>query len=59
MPYVVALIQLEEGTRLVSNLVDIEPADVRIGLPVEVVFTRVDDEMTLPLFRPQNADGKS
>jgi uncharacterized OB-fold protein/acyl dehydratase len=51
-PYVVAVIALEEGTRLVSNVIDIDPADVQIGLPVEVRFVAVDDELTLPLFAP-------
>ena len=50
-PYVVALIQLEEGTRLVSNVIGIPPEDVRIGMPVEVTFERVDDDLILPLFR--------
>jgi len=50
-PYVVALVELDEGTRLVSNVVDIDPADVHVGLPVEVDFVAVDDELTLPQFR--------
>jgi len=53
IPYVVALIQLEEGTRLVSNVIGIPPEEVRIGLPVEVSFVRVDDDLTLPQFRPR------
>jgi len=52
-PYDVALIQLEEGVRLVSNVVGVAPDEVRIGMPVEVVFEKVDDELTLPLFRPR------
>jgi uncharacterized protein len=51
-PLAIGLIELEEGTRLVSNVVDIDPAEVHVGMPVEVVFTAVDDELTLPLFRP-------
>jgi uncharacterized OB-fold protein/acyl dehydratase len=50
--YVVALVDLEEGTRLVTNLVGVEPEAVRIGMAVELAVTRVDDELTLPLFRP-------
>jgi uncharacterized OB-fold protein len=50
--YVVALVELEEGVRLVTNLVDVAPADVRIGLPVAVRFTRFDDDLVLPLFAP-------
>jgi uncharacterized protein len=52
-PYGVALIELEEGVRLVSNVIGIDPHEVRIGLPVEVAFEAVDDELTLPLFRPR------
>jgi uncharacterized OB-fold protein len=51
-PYVVALIDLEEGTRLVSNLVEIAPEAVSIGMPVELTIVAVDDGLTLPLFRP-------
>ena len=51
-PLVCALIELDEGTRIVSNLVGCAPADVRIGMPVTLSFERVDDEMQLPLFRP-------
>jgi uncharacterized protein len=54
-PYVVAVIALEEGTRLISNVVDIDPGDVTVGLPVEVKFVAVDDELTLPLFAPAMA----
>ena len=52
-PLVCAVIELDEGTRLVSNLVGCAPADVRIGMPVELVFENVDDEMKLPFFRPR------
>jgi len=51
-PLAIGLIELEEGTRLVSNVIDIDPADVHVGMPVEVVFEAVDDDWTLPLFRP-------
>ena len=51
-PLPVGLIELEEGTRLVADLVGIEPAEVRVGMPVQVEFVAVDDELTLPMFRP-------
>ena len=51
-PLVVALVELEEGTRLVSDLVDVAPEDVRVGMPVEVQFVACDPDLTLPLFRP-------
>jgi uncharacterized OB-fold protein len=51
-PNLIALIELEEGTRLVSNLVGVEPSEAEIGMPVEVVFEQVDPELVLPLFQP-------
>lgn len=51
-PLAVALIELEEGTRLVSNVVGCDPADVYIGMKVQAELTRFDDELTLPQFRP-------
>jgi uncharacterized OB-fold protein len=50
-PYVVALIDLEEGVRLMSNVVGAAASDVKIGAPVEVVFDDVTPEITLPKFR--------
>jgi uncharacterized OB-fold protein/acyl dehydratase len=50
-PLVVALIQLEEGTRLVSDLIGTDPDQVRVGLPVEVEFVEFDPALTLPQFR--------
>ncbi|OBH28157.1 nucleic acid-binding protein [Mycobacterium sp. E342] len=51
-PYVVALVELEEGVRLVSNLTDIDPADVRTGMPVEVYYQGFDNDLVLHQFRP-------
>jgi uncharacterized OB-fold protein len=48
-PFVVALVELDEGVRMLFEL-DGEPS---IGLPVEVVFTKVDDELTMPSWRPR------
>jgi uncharacterized OB-fold protein len=55
-PYTVALVELAEGVRIVSNILDLPPAEVRIGLPVELCFERFDDELTLPVFRPATED---
>jgi uncharacterized OB-fold protein len=49
---IVVLVDLEEGTRLVSNLIDIAPGAVSIGMPVEVSYQHFDDDVVLPLFRP-------
>ena len=54
-PHTVALVTLEEGTRLVADLVDVSPDDVTIGMPVEVLFVDHGDELTLPAFRPTPA----
>jgi uncharacterized OB-fold protein len=37
---------------MLSNLVDCDPRDVAIGMPIEVVFRKMSDEITLPYFRP-------
>jgi uncharacterized OB-fold protein len=59
-PYVIALIMLEEGVRLTTNLLGVEqtPDAVRIGLPVEVVFEQRDG-IALPQFRVITGDGAS
>ncbi len=53
-PYVIAVVQLEEGPRMMSNLVDVvpDPATLQIDMPLEVVFDKVNDDVTLPKFRP-------
>ena len=51
--YIVALIELEEGTRVVSNLVDVTPDDAVIGMPVRVRFDAFDDDVVLPMFVPE------
>ena len=51
-PYNVAIVQLNEGPRLMSNIVDIDSADLRVNLPVAVVFDAVTETISLPRFRP-------
>jgi uncharacterized protein len=51
-PLVVALVELEEGTRLVANVAGIAPEAVVIGTPVQARFEAFDDELTLPVFHP-------
>jgi uncharacterized OB-fold protein len=51
-PYVVALVELEEGTRLVTNIVGASPEDLSIGMPLELCFEEFDDGLVLPQFRP-------
>ena len=52
VPYVVALVELEEGVRLPTNIVGCEPHAIRAGMQVEVVFEDVSAGVTLPRFRP-------
>ena len=52
VPYAVVVIALDEGARLVSNLVGCPPHEIRAGMPVTVVFEDVTPEVTLPKFRP-------
>jgi uncharacterized OB-fold protein len=52
IPYVVAVVELAEGPRLSSNLIDCDPASVTCGMPVEVVFDTISPEITLPRFGP-------
>jgi uncharacterized OB-fold protein len=52
LPYVLAIVELEEGVRLMTNVVGCAPDAVRTGMPVEVVFEDVTPEITLAKFRP-------
>jgi len=52
VPYVVALIELEEGPRLLSNIVDVAPKDVRCEMPAEVTFEDLGAAV-IPKFRPR------
>jgi uncharacterized OB-fold protein len=53
VPFVVVLVELEEqtGLRIIANIRGCEPADVRIGMPVEVIFEDAGSDITLPQFR--------
>ena len=52
LPYVVAVIELEEGARMLSNITGIDPDDVACDMAVEIVFEDVTGDVTLPKFRP-------
>lgn len=51
-PLPIAVVELEEGTRLVGDLIGVAPEDVHIGMNVRAELVAVDDELTLPMFRP-------
>jgi uncharacterized OB-fold protein len=52
-PYVVVVVELEEGWHMLSNVVGCAPEQVRIGMPVRVEFVDVSDDVSLPVFRPE------
>ncbi|MDE2836258.1 MAG: Zn-ribbon domain-containing OB-fold protein [Chloroflexota bacterium] len=54
LPYVVGIIELEEGPRLLSNVVGCRPEDVYCGMSVRVVFEDITDEATLYKFEPDS-----
>jgi uncharacterized OB-fold protein len=53
LPYIVAIVALEEGPRLISNVADCEPSAVRVGMPVEVVFSDISQDVSVHAFRPE------
>lgn len=57
--YVIAIVELDEGPRLMTNLVGVEPdpARIRIGMPVEIVYEDVTPAVTLARFRPVGGAG--
>lgn len=52
LPYVAASVELEEGLRITTNIVDCPPKALRIGMPVTVRFEPIADEVVIPVFRP-------
>jgi uncharacterized OB-fold protein len=53
-PYVLAMIEVEEGPRMMSNLVNVapDPKAIRCDMPVQVVFHKLTDSITVPLWEP-------
>jgi len=52
LPYIVAVIETDEGLRMLSNVIECKPDAARIDMPVEVVFEDANPEFALPKFRP-------
>jgi len=53
-PYAIAVVALEEGPRMLTNLIDVAqtPEALVLDMPLEVIFQKLDDEITLPVFGP-------
>lgn len=52
LPYVTAMVDLEEGVRMLTNLVDCDLEAVKIGMPLQVKFVKARDDLTVPYWRP-------
>jgi len=57
VPYAIVVVELVEGARMLSNLVDCPVERIEIGMPVEAVFEPLTPEVTLPKFRPRRDAG--
>ena len=53
-PYVIAIVELDEGPRMMTNIIDVEPSakNLPADMPLEVAWEQQSDDITLPLFRP-------
>ena len=56
VPYAVALVDLDEGVRMMTNVVDCDPEDVEVGDRVEVRWEALSDGRNLPVFAPAGRD---
>ena len=52
LPYVVAIVELEEGPHILTNIVGCNPDDVRCDMPVEIAWQDITEEFSLPNFKP-------
>jgi uncharacterized protein len=52
LPYIMAWVELDEGVKMLTNLVECRPEEAKIGMPVEVVYEDVTPQVTLAKFRP-------
>ena len=53
LPHIMVVVELAEGARIVGHMVDCTPDEMRFDLPVRVVFKRLTDRVTLPVWRPE------
>ncbi|MCX7620354.1 MAG: Zn-ribbon domain-containing OB-fold protein [Acidimicrobiales bacterium] len=52
VPYIAAVVDLEEGPRMMTQIVDCDPGELEIGMPLELTFRHVSDEVAVAVFRP-------
>lgn len=53
VPYVAAIVELEEGPRMMTNVVDCDFDALAAGLPLEVEYREISDDVTIPVFTPR------
>jgi uncharacterized OB-fold protein len=51
-PYTLAVVELKEGPLMLTHMVDTPPGTLKVGDPVKIAFTRLDDEINLYTFKP-------
>ena len=56
VPYVAAVVDLDEGPRMMTNVVDCEFDALEVGMPLEVLFQEISEDVTIPVFRPRHAE---
>lgn len=56
LPYTVAVVALDEGPHLLSNIVCYQPDEVKCDMPLEVIWEDIDEKITLPKFKPLSCD---
>ena len=52
LPYILVIVELDEGPRFLANMRDITPDEMKLDMPVEVVFEKLTDDIMLPQFKP-------
>lgn len=52
LPYNISIVELEEGLRMTTNIVGCDNSALKIGMPLEIIFEDITDELSLPKFRP-------
>ena len=52
LPYIAAMVDLDEGVRVSTNMVECKPEDLKVGMAVTVMFKAVSPDVTIPVFRP-------
>jgi uncharacterized OB-fold protein len=58
VPYVAAVVDLEEGPRMMTNVVDCDVDALEVGMPLEVTYRQISDDVTIPVFRRRSQDDR-